>query len=56
MMLWVFENNRKAREWYEHLGGRGMSIQSDVILCGIKYNKIAYCWPNLRNFYKLLVY
>ena len=48
MMLWVLEDNRNARRFYEALGGAAVDRKS-IQIGGVELVEIAYGWRNVRN-------
>ena len=47
MLLWVFESNAKAREFFENLGGVLVKLKKDVSIDGNKLVEIPYAWTDL---------
>jgi ribosomal protein S18 acetylase RimI-like enzyme len=47
MLLWVFEGNARAREFFEHFGGVLVKLKKDVSIDGNKLVEIPYAWTDL---------
>ena len=48
LLLWVFEGNTRAREYFEHLGGELVKLKRDVSIDGKKLVEIPYAWAELN--------
>lgn len=48
MILWVLEENRPARRFYEAMGGLLVS-RKDIIIGGKTLVEVSYGWPDIRT-------
>ena len=48
MLVWVLRDNRPARRFYEHLGGRYLSSRITEFE-GVTVPEVSYGWPDARD-------
>ena len=48
MLLWVFEENHRARRFYESLGGE-LVARKDVTIGGAEVVEVAYGWKDITT-------
>ncbi len=48
MLLWVFEENHRARRFYEYLGGE-LVARKDVTIGGAEVVEVAYGWKDITT-------